>query len=564
MENKYGQYEITFDQIGFVVNTINQCTKSYNYVINLVTGEYEISPIMVERYDFPSSKGTDYFEHVKNTVHPQDIQELAQDIDELRSGTKKVHDMRYRLINRHGDTIWINCRGRIIDDEKGVPTLLVGRIAELGNKAEADDATGLLNDNRLKDQLREMAANGNKPRGSVIYIGVDDLRSVNELYGHDYGDLVIKNVAEAVLRAIVDKGMVYRTRGDGFIVYLPGIEDDLEVIGIYKQIRRNLDIIIERDSFQTLYTISAGLVLRVDTCKDYEQMFQYSEFALREAKNLGRNTFYLFKQGDYDTFISKSVLRKAMHRDINNSFKGFEVFYQPIVDAKAKTVCGAEALVRYKNDAGEYISPSEFIPILEESGHIVPLGRWVLEQAIKECGRWNKINPNFHVNVNLSYVQLEKSNIAELIGILLYKACVPADNLTIEITESGYVETGNHFNKFQNKAKSIGCHIAIDDFGSGYSNLRYLNEIQANTVKIDRSFTVKAFESEYHYNLIRTIVEMAHSLGVKVCLEGIESIEELNKLGAIEPDYYQGFLFGKPCNKKDFEKRYIAITDDSK
>lgn len=557
MEKLYGKYNMSFEQIGFVISVINQCTKSYNYVINLLNGDYVISEAAVERFGFPAAKGTDYFKVNEKMVYPEDKPAINKDIEELMAGVKAIHDMKYRWLSAKGEIVWISCRGMVIQDDEGRPSLLLGRIAELGNKAEADDATGLLNDNRLEEQLNVLFHQGRRPEGSLMYIGVDDLRSINELYGHRCGDQVIRNVAECIEEVCAQKGMVYRTEGDGFLIYLPDIEEGEEVVKLYKMLRRSLDAKIENEGFEIMYTVSAGILLAIQNMENFEQMVQYVEFSLKEAKRSGRNTFFVFDQVKYAAFIHRSYLRKKLHKDIKKNFNNFELYYQPIVDGRTHKVSGAEALLRWKGDNGAFVSPAEFIPILEESGHIVPVGRWVLETAIRDCGRWIKHVSDFHVNVNLSYVQLEKSDIAELIGILLYKSCMPAENLTIEITESGYVETGSHFNKFHNKAKSLGCQIAIDDFGSGYSNLRYFNEIEANTIKIDRTFTEKAMGNEYDFSLIRHIVEMAHSMGIKVCIEGVETSEELERLSVLEPDYFQGYYFGRPSSRDNFEMNYL-------
>lgn len=557
MEQLYGKYNMSFEQMGFVVSEINQCTNSYNYLINLINGDYVISEAAMDRFGFPSAVGTDYFKINEKMVYPDDVEAINKDIAELMAGVKSVHDMRYRWLSREGEIVWISCRGRVISDSNGRPSLLIGRIAELGNKAEADDTTGLLKDNRFEEYVNELLGRGMRPQGSIIYVGVDDLRSINELYGHKFGNHVIKNVAACIEESCGPEDMLYRTNGDGFLVYFPKLTEESEVISTYKSIRHALDNKIEAEEFEAMYTISAGIVLDIKQLESFEQIQQYAEFSLKEAKRLGRNTFFVFSQKEYEDFIHKSFLRKRLHKDIQRNFNNFEVYYQPIVDVATYKLCGAEALIRWKDEQGVYVSPAEFIPILEESGHIVPVGRWVLETALRTCSRWVKHVPNFHINVNLSYVQLEKSDIADLIGILLYKSCMPAENLTIEITESGYIETGSHFQKFHTKAKSLGCQIAIDDFGTGYSNLRYMNEIEANTLKIDRSFTQKAMENEYDYKLIRNIVEMAHSMNIKVCIEGIETAEELRRLSALEPDYFQGYYFGRPSNKDDFEIKYL-------
>lgn len=558
MEQLYGKYNMSFEQLGYVVSELNRSSNSYNYLINLKNGDYVISEAAIERFGFPAARGTDYFKINEKMIYPEDEKILREDIEQLTAGKKDVHDMRYRWLNTQGEIVWISCRGRVIKDSEGKPALLIGRIAELGSQAEADDMTGLLNVNRFEQLVIETLCSGERMNGSIIYVGVDDLRSVNELYGRGFGSHIIKNVSECIMENCGPKDKLYRTTGDGFLVHFPEITEEDEIVHVYKQIRRSIDAKIESEEYIVMYTISAGIVTDIKQFETLEQLQQYSEFSLKEAKRGGRNTFYVFEPEQYCLSVEKSSLRKRLHKAIQKNFYQFEVFYQPIVDGKNHRVCGAEALLRWKDEDGKYVSPAKFVPVLEESGHIIPVGRWVLENALKTCHHWIEQVPDFHMNVNLSYVQVEKSDVAELIGELLEKEQTPKDRLIIEITESGYIETGSHFQKFHSKIREMGCRLAIDDFGTGYSNLRYMNEIEACILKIDRSFTQKAMEDENDYDLVQSIVQMAHNMNIKVCIEGIETKEELEKLSRLEPDYFQGYYFGRPVNKTEFEAKNLG------
>ncbi len=558
MDKLYGEQNISFEQMGFVVSVINKCTNNYNFLINLVNGDYFISEAAVTRFGFPSPVGTDYFQLMAKMVYPDDVEAINKDIAELKGGVKEIHDMRYRWLSVEGEIVWINCSGRVIKNSEGRPSLLLGRIAELGNKAEADDTTGLLKENRFEEYVNGLLDKGSRPEGSVIYVGVDDLRAINEIYGYKFGNHVIKNVAACILESCKPEDRLYRTNGDGFLVYFPYIVEEEDAINAYRIIRYALDSKIESEEFTTIYTISAGIVPDIGRRTSFEQIRQHAEFSLKEAKKAGRNTYFVFDDNEYEAFIQRSSLGERLHKAVRKNFKNFEVFYQPVVDAADYRVCGAEALIRWRDEDGNYIPPFKFVPILEESRHIVPVGRWVLENALKTCSEWVKVIPGFHMNVNLSYVQLEKSNVADIIGALLDEYAIPAESLTLELTESGYIETGSHFYKFQSKAKALGCKIAIDDFGTGYSNLRYMNEIEANVLKIDRSFTERIMENESDYQLIRNIISMAHGMHIKVCVEGIENEQELKKISELEPDYFQGYYFGRPVNKRDFEEKNLG------
>lgn len=197
------------------------------------------------------------------------------------------------------------------------------------------------------------------------------------------------------------------------------------------------------------------------------------------------------------------------------------------------------------------------MPILEESGLIIPVGRWVLRQALMACKEWQEYVPHFKVNVNLSYVQMLKSQVLNDIVDIVEEFGVRPSSVCIELTESGYLEDNTRFNKVWNGLKDYGILLALDDFGTGYSNLHCLSDLKPAYIKIDRSFMLKALNKDYEYRLLNSIVEMSHSLGLHVCMEGIETETELAKARSADPDYIQGFLFGRPCDSDTFFKQFV-------
>ena len=229
-----------------------------------------------------------------------------------------------------------------------------------------------------------------------------------------------------------------------------------------------------------------------------------------------------------------------------------------MVNAANGELTGAETLLRFHSPEGGMVSPGEFIPILEESGLIIPVGRWVLRQALDACREWQKILPEFKVNVNLSYVQVLKSRVLTDVRRIVDEFGVKPSSVCIELTESGYLEENERFDKVWNGLKEYGVLLALDDFGTGYSNLRCLSDLKPAYIKIDRSFTLKALNREYEYRLLNHIVEMSHSLGLHVCVEGIETEGELTKAKQKEPDYIQGFLFGKPRSRAEFTQKFFT------
>ena len=213
---------------------------------------------------------------------------------------------------------------------------------------------------------------------------------------------------------------------------------------------------------------------------------------------------------------------------------------------------GAEALLRYTLPSGERLSPVEFIPLLEESGLIIPVGKWVLQNAMNFCLRVQEVIPNFAVSVNVSYVQVIKSPfIVEFFRLLNEHKMSPA-SIMIELTESGELDGSLQIQKVWDNLKQYGVSIALDDFGTGYSNLMNISDMTPNVVKLDRGFTIKAFKNEFERKLMASVIQLVHGLGLKICVEGVETEEELNYVRSLEADYIQGFFYGRPCPEEEF------------
>jgi len=304
--------------------------------------------------------------------------------------------------------------------------------------------------------------------------------------------------------------------------------------------------------------VSAGIVGLNDIWdKSYVNFLKLSEFALSEAKLGGKNKYSIYKEDAYQAFLKQQKLIRILRHSVNNGFKGFEVYYQPIVDIKEKCLCGAEALLRFNSEETGPVSPVAFIPLLEESGLIIPVGRWVLDQALDSCKRIQSVIPDFRVSVNLSYIQVLKSDVlGEIISLMMHYG-LKSGSLVIELTESGFLEMNDAFLNFCEGLRKYGIPMALDDFGTGYSNFRYLWNLNPHTLKIDRSFTLMALENEYEYNLLQHMADMTRSINTKFCIEGIETSQELTKICGIGPDYIQGFYFGKPSPYKVFCEKYV-------
>ena len=556
MENIAALQDLSLEQLIAVAEVLQRSSDSYFYIFDLTTDTYIITWKMCERFPFESTVIENASPILQQMVYPSDYPKLKEDIDKCATGQQNVHSMEYRWFDREHKVVWIDCRGTIIIGNGG-HKLLFGRVTELGKEAKADNITGLRRETRFQYDAEEILRDRPQTLNYMMRIGIDNFKEINEKEGIEAGDNVLRELADCILATVDINVDVYRLMADEFMVVDANPDSDRDAKSIYNEIKNKVADTVRKKEYSCFYTISAGVMQDEFESKSAEEILRLTEFALNEAKRNGKNQMALFDREAYDGYLRRLDIRKLMRRDINNNFRGFQVFYQPIVSTSDYKLVGAEALLRWNCEEYGSVSPAVFIPILEESGLIIPIGRHVMWQAARTCKKWREILPNFHVNVNLSYVQVHKSDLLDDVNRCIEEVGIPPESLVLELTESGYIETDGRIKELFQNLKTKNFDVALDDFGTGYSNMRYLQEIEATTVKIDRSFVVQALKNDHDYNIITHIIDMVHSLGSSVCMEGIEEEDELNKMMKTKPDMIQGYYFGRPSPEAQFEEQFL-------
>lgn len=543
-----------------MIEAFDSCMDDYLYVLDVPNDQYYISKKAMKRFAIPTFMFKNVLETHKKFVYREDIKLLEEDLASVMSGQKLEHNLTYRWIGSDGEPIWINCRGRVILGTDGKPQYLVGCINEVGTKQIADNVSGLLESVAIKDVWN--LQHDKMTNGFVLRIGIDGFKRINEKFGVEYGDSVLHEVANCILGCINTHQKVYRV-ADEFLIIDPSDGEPKAAKRLYRKIRSEVDQIIRRDNYRTFFTISGGVISGEALGRiDYNELLKYSQFALSEAKIRGKNQVYYFQEEDYERFLRRRKILVELRKAVSNDFKGFDVYFQPIITGGGCNLFAAESLLRFWTSEKEAVFPVEFIPILEESGLIIPVGRWVLYQALEMCAECQKIRPEFKVSVNLSYVQILKSNFFKDVVEGLKKYQLRPDSLIIELTESGYVENSPAVHKLWRQLKDYGVMIAIDDFGTGYSNLQSIANLMPNIIKLDRGFTVKALNNVYEHQLMDQIIQLFHSVELKVCVEGVETSEELTEIERLAADCIQGYYYGKPCEKQTFYNTFVEKKAD--
>lgn len=549
--------QVSMSQFKEVIDILNPCMDDYLYIFDIKNDQYCISPNALMRFRLPSSQFSDVVAMHEKFVYPDDIAVLQEDLNKIISKKTNFHNLQYRWLDKKNQAVWINCRGSVIYDDDGEPEYLIGCINEIGRKQKADNISGLLGESSLQQEIE--GGSTERLKGFILRLGIDNFKEINENRGMDYGDMVLHKTAECIDKVILPEQKLYKIVADEFIIAdFTGrmVEDAIE---LYDELRKSINEFIEDNCYEVFYTVSAG-ILDLSEVKNqtYVNLMKLSEFSLNEAKIGGKNRYYMYLPADYNAFLRNRDLLHKIRQAVNADFEGFETHFQPIMGSRSRKLEAAETLLRFHNDEIGNVSPVEFIPLLEESGLIIPVGKWVLYQAMQACKEIQTVIPHFRISVNVSYIQVLKSNMLETILEGLEKYELSAGSIMIELTESGFLEVNENFTTFCEGLKKHGIGLALDDFGTGYSNFHYLSRLNPNTIKIDRSFTLQALHNDYEYNLLQHMVDMTHSIQLKLCIEGIETESELEKILQINPDYIQGYFFGKPCNLSSFEENFVS------
>ncbi len=549
-DGQYQQYE-------HAVYTLEDCTDDYLFFFDIEKDYFSISQSVLNNYALPGQQFYNARKTLESLVLEKDLPEVVNGIIEVTNGIRESFNMDFRMHTRDNNLNWVNCRGKRVKGE-GRSSHLIGRFTELGEKRRADNITGFRTQLLFERDYREHITDNMGKPGYVMRIGIDNFREINEKYGQDMGDEVLRALSKSLMAVIPANVRIYRMEGDKFTVfYNDGAYLNESVVEIVERIRRQVEQQTREDSYKIFYTISIGVVRIPTDAISYEDMFKKSEYSLNCAKKMGKNALYFFDEGEYTEYIRQINIQEELRKSVADNFAGFYMVYQPIYDLNNNRVAGAEALLRWNNDRYGSMSPTQFIPLLEESGLIIPVGQYVYKTAIDQCIEWQNCMPDFVIHINVSYIQLKKSEIINDIAEYVNSRNIDPKKVVIEITESGEIESNG---VVRNKVDNItinGESLAIDDFGTGYSNLRYLKELKVDTLKIDRAFVIDSTSRSFDFNLIKHFTELAHSVNMKICLEGVETEEQLNVLSSINPDYIQGFYFGRPERPEVFFHNFI-------
>jgi diguanylate cyclase (GGDEF)-like protein/PAS domain S-box-containing protein len=469
---------------------------------------------------------------------------------------RKVISFDYELVIPN-DTIYFEARMTYLAENKEIIAIIRDvteqkKASELLRKhAYYDTLTGLPNRFLSLDRLSQMLneAERNNEKTAVLFLDLDDFKKANDSLGHEVGDNLLIQSAIRLREIARKEDTIGRLGGDEFILLLRGFTDEHDVLTIAKSLLRIFREQFKVDNRELTLTLSIGIALYPENGNSTSSLLRNADTAMHKAKSLGRNTYSFFTQEMNSNMLRRLEIEEQMRNALKR--KEFEVYYQPQIDANKKQIIGAEALLRWYNPELGHISPDEFIPIAEHNGLIVPIGKFVLEQALSFLNIWQATQPfPIRIAVNLSPRQFRYTELLSFIESSLTKANVPADKLELEITEGVLMIGKTYIDDALFKLNQLGVKLSMDDFGTGYSSLSYLRQYAFDILKIDKSFIAGITDNQSDCDLVKATIAMAHSLGLKVVAEGVETKTQFDLLNRLSCDYIQGYYFSKPLTAK--------------
>lgn len=537
-------------------SALQSSAEEYLFVVDLMTNRVLLSDNFMQDFGFPSNFVDDMDSLILPFIYYEDRELYEKAIEAAKEETRNTSfECEFRLLDSKGDYGWVNLRLSIGLDEYEQPEIISGVILRMDRQIKADNVTGLLNRNVFYADLHEELTMNPNSHGAVVVVGLDNFNVINETYGHRFGDTALRQIAQDITNVLPPDIKLYKMDSYMFGFFMPdAMPEEIEII--FSSVQLCMREI--RNVEDTIYcTASGGAAFYPADADDNITLVRYAEVALELARVKGRDQICFFEKETYDRWRYDIGMQNLMQNSIARGCEDFFLCFQPQVNASDGKLFGAEALLRWYDKDGSVVAPMQFIPMLEKSRMIIPVGHWIIENAIIVAKRWQEFMPDFQMSVNISLYQLEERMFFPFVEDCIMRHGIDPHTLTFELTESQSVYDWEFVNKQFSEFHNLGIKIAMDDFGTGYSSLGFLKNFKCDIIKIDRMFVKDILESSFDRNLVKYTVMLCHSIGMKVCVEGIEEEDAYIYLrDECKADQIQGFFFGYPEKEEVFVKRF--------
>lgn len=525
---------------------------NYVYLCDMKNDYSKWSKSAVDYFNLPDEYMSGAGAIWEECIHPDDRERYRASIENIFSGRDKGHSMQYRVKAGDGNYVVCTCRGAVIRDENDSPEYFAGAIKNHGSLSYIDTITGLRSLYGFFDDLKALI--WKKIKTTAVVIGITGFSIINDVYGYRFGNSVISQLADKISDAFANSGSVYRMDGTKFAI-LTQTMNQTQISALYRHLQDEASHNFFIGDERITVSLNAGMMMIDDFDIGSETVYSCLKYAYYESKNRRLGNIAVFENimnSDNKKFIEKlNVIRNSVIEDCN----GFFLCYQPIMYADTEKLKGMEALVRWRNDKYGIVPPVQFVPVLEQDSLFPELGKWILRRAMTDGKLFLEKYPEFVMNVNISYAQLERSDFVSDVFTILEETGFPPQNLCLEITERCRLLDIDVLNNMFKVFRERGIKIALDDFGTGFSSLGVLRTLPIDTVKIDREFVKDIEKSSSDQNTVKFISSLADAFEAEVCVEGVETIQMRDFLRNYGIKSFQGYYYSKPIPVDEFIKK---------
>ena len=495
-------------------------------------------------------------------VHPDDLALLAQ-VAEASARTRERYTIEYRIVRADGAVRWVWERGTPVFGPDATLVAFEGFVEDvterksdqerIAHQASYDALTGLANRSQLNARLAQAIAQAELEgqRVAVAFVDLDHFKFINDTFGHQLGDTLLQTMAERLRGCVRERDTVARQGGDEFVLVLPHCAADEDLTGVVQRVHAAVGEPWGAGRREFHVTCSIGVAVYPQDGRNADLLLRNADAAMYKAKESGRNTFQFFTP-ELNRLVAERIgleqrLRSALKR------RQFLLHFQPRVDLRSQRIVGAEALLRWRMPRRGLVSPARFIAVAEDTGLIVPIGKWVLHTACQQNKAWQMEGlPPIVISVNVSPRQFRQDDIVATIAEALQQSDLDPRFLQIELTEGLAMHDAEKYVGMLGRISALGVQIAVDDFGTGYSSLSYLKRFPVDHLKVDRSFVKDLATDPDDAAIVQAIIALGHKLGLKVVAEGVETLEQFDYLRRTACDEMQGYYFSKPLIASDF------------
>ncbi len=554
---------------------------------NLRTNAIYFSPRWKTMLGYGDQEIGDHPDEWFRRVHPEEAEWLQAQVTAHVQGLTPNFEIEHRMQHKDGTYRWMLSRGLAVRDQDEVAYRMAGSQTDITERKRAeeqllhdalhDGLTGLFNRALFLDRLGHAIDRARRQKGysfAVLFLDLDRFKVINDSLGHTMGDHLLIAFSQRLGNFLSSGDTLARLGGDEFTILLEDIKDIQEATRLAERIHTDLRSPFWVNGQEIFTTASIGIALSETGCDRPEDMLRNADTAMYRAKALGRARHEIFNTDMYERAVNRlkveTDLRLAVfptlseNSDIDGthpsqpyqSCQEFQMRYQPIVCLKTAKIIGFEALVRWIHPEKGLISPAEFIPIAEETGLIVQMGEWILNESCRQVTQWQQQFPHLadlSISVNLSSRQFSEADLVEQVRQALRQTGLDPHCLKLELTESAVMENAETATAMLRELKMLNTQLLIDDFGTGYSSLSYLHRFPIDTVKIDQSFVRRMGSEDEQSVIVRAIVGLAHNLGMNVIAEGVETRDQMQCLQDLNAEYGQGYYFAKPLTAEEVE-----------